>query len=109
MEFTPDYIEYVLGVLLSIAVGFLIVYIKKLIGTEKVQYIQQELKAKEELAKIAVKFVEQAYKELKGEQKYIKASEWLSTESSRVGLKLTPEQVRGLIESAVKTMKDDFW
>jgi LL-H family phage holin len=69
---------------------------------------KQTLAQKQELVAIAVKMVEQMYKELDGEEKYNKAVEWVTAEATRLGIKITENEMRGLIESAVKTFKDQF-
>ncbi|WP_222927706.1 phage holin [Biomaibacter acetigenes] len=70
--------------------------------------IQEELTAKQELALLAVRFVEQVYKDLHGEEKYQKAAEWLVEQAAKIGLNLTAEEVKGLIEAALREMKDVF-
>ncbi|TEB06364.1 phage holin [Pelotomaculum propionicicum] len=81
-------------------------YLRRRLGTERLQKIQQELAAKQSLARLAVLFVEQAYRDLDGPEKYAKAAEWLSGRAKEYGIALTPEQIKGLIESAVRTFKD---
>jgi LL-H family phage holin len=69
---------------------------------------KQTLTQKQELVAIAVKMVEQLYKDLGGEEKYNKAVEWITIEAKKMGIKITENEMRGLIEAAVKTFKDQF-
>ena len=59
------------------------------------------LLTQETLVAAAVEFVEQIYSSLKGEQKYEQALFWLSDAFARRGFKVTEEELRGMIESAV--------
>jgi LL-H family phage holin len=96
--------EFLKPVLLAIA-GFLgyqvAIFIRRYVD-------RQTLAQKQELVTIAVKMVEQMYKDLGGEEKYNKAVEWITAEAKRLGIKITENEMRGLIESAVKTFKDQF-
>ena len=96
---------YILAALVAAAI---IAYLKKKLGTEKLQQIETELLAKQELAFLSVRFVEQVYKDLHGEEKYNKAAEWLAARIQERGLKITPDEVKGLIEAALRTLKDEF-
>jgi hypothetical protein len=80
-------------------------YLRRKIGTERIKKIQAELAAKTELTAAAVNLAEQAYKDLDGAGKYDKALEWLSTQALKVGLKITVDEAKGLIESAVLALK----
>jgi len=82
--------------------------IRQRIGVEKMKQADIALNAKQELAMLAVKFVEQAYKDLHGQDKYGKAAEWLADRAKEYGLRITPDEVKGLIEGALRTFKDAF-
>jgi len=97
-----------LAILIPILVGFIMEYLRRKLGTEKMKRIQEELAAKQELALLAVRFVEQVYIDLRGEEKYQKAAEWLVVQAAKVGLKLTADEVKGLIEAALRELKDAF-
>jgi Phage holin protein (Holin_LLH). len=88
-----------------ILAGLLAKYLLNKIGTEKVNKIQAELATKTELTAAAVTFAEQAYKDLDGAGKYEKALAWLADQAKKVGLKITVDEAKGLIESAVLAMK----
>ena len=81
-------------------------YIRRKIGTERIKRIQAELATKTALTTAAVTFAEQAYKDLDGEAKYEAALEWLTDQALSVGLKITVDEARGLIESAVLALKN---
>jgi LL-H family phage holin len=94
--------------LFTVIAVFLANYIKKRIGVERIKQIEAEIAAKQELAQLAVRFVEQVYKDLHGEEKYNKAAEWLTNRIKELGLNITEEEVKGLIEAAIRTFKDTF-
>ena len=98
--------------LLAIILPFLAVaaveLLRRKLGVEKMQRIQKELEAKQELATLSVMFVEQAYQEYKGPQKYHTAAEWLSKRAQEQGLKISAEEIQGLIEAALRGFKDEF-
>lgn len=98
----------VLVLLATVAAGYAVAWFRKRLGVEGMKRIEAELAAKQELAALAVRFVEQVYKDLHGEEKYNKAAEWLVAQAAKVGLKLTPEEVKGLIEAALRELKDAF-
>jgi len=97
-----------LAILIPVLAALAVEYLRRRLGTEKIKRIQEELAAKQELATLAVRFVEQVYKDLKGEEKYQKAAEWLVAQAEKVGLKLTADEVKGLIEAALRELKDAF-
>ncbi len=102
-------VTYDLLLLLSTVIAvFLANYIKKRIGVERVKQIEAEIAAKQELAQLAVRFVEQVYRDLHGEEKYNKAAEWLAARAQEHGLKLTADEIKGLIEAALRQLKDAF-
>lgn len=95
-------------VLIPILVAMVAEYVRRRLGTERLQRIKEELATKQVLALAAVRFVEQVYKDLHGEEKYQKALEWLSTQLAQYGLKATPDELRGLIEAVLRALKDEL-
>lgn len=69
----------------------------------------EELLLKEEWVESAVYFAEQTYGHLKGPQQYEKAVEWLSKRAIEKGVKITPDEIKGLIEAAVLKMKEGWF
>jgi LL-H family phage holin len=66
--------------------------------------IVEQIMAKEELALIAVQFVEQTYWRLSGPEKLNAAVEWLSKQLKAKNINVTPNEIHALIESAVYEM-----
>lgn len=99
----------VLAILITVAVAMLIGWLKKKLGVEGLKKVQEELTTKQELALLAVKAVEQVWGGvLHGDEKVEKAAEFISTQAAKAGLTISPEEIRTLIEWAVRTMKDEF-
>lgn len=98
----------IIAVLVPVLVGYLVAWLQKRLGVEKMQQIKQEIETKQELARIAVQFVQQAYKDLGGPEKYEKAAEWLSNMATQMGLKLSANEVKALIEAALKQLKAEL-
>jgi len=96
-----------LALLIPILVGYAIAWLQKRIGTEKMEVLVRELATKRELARVAVLFVQQAYKDLGGAVKYDKAAVWLSDAADKIGIKLSDEEIKGLIEAALKELKTE--
>lgn len=95
-------------VLLPVLAAMLVEWLRRRLGLEKMQRIQKELETKQELAGLAVRLVEQSYNDLQGEEKYNQAAEWLVTQAQQRGINITADEVKGLIEAAVRTAKDIF-
>lgn len=97
-------LEIILPVLAALAVE----YIRRAMGTEKMKKVQEELATKQDLAATAVQFAQQAYGDLGGPERYEKAAQWLSDVAVKQGIKLSSDEIQGLIESAVLVAKDAF-
>lgn len=97
-----------LAILIPVLAALAVEYLRRRLGTEKVKRIQEELAAKQELATLAVRFAEQVYRDLHGPDKYQKAAEWLAARAGEHGLKLTADEIKGLIEAALRQLKDAF-
>lgn len=78
------------------------------LSVEGLRRIQTELETKRELAELAVRFVEQVYRDLHGEEKFQKAAEWLAERARERGLQITADEIRGLIEATLRALKDQF-
>ena len=94
--------------LATVAAGYAVAWLRKRLGVEGMKRIEAELATKQELAALAVRFVEQVYRDLHGEQKYQKAAEWLAAQAGELGLGITADEVKGLIEAALRAFKDEF-
>lgn len=95
-------------ILLPVLAAMLVEWLRRRLGLEKMQKIQKELETKQELAGLAVRLVEQSYQDLKGEEKYNQAADWLVTQAQQRGINVTADEVKGLIEAAVRAFKDEF-
>lgn len=74
------------------------------VGKEAVQFLRSH--QKEKWAVLAVKFVEESFKDLEGKDKFVKAADWLVGQLSRLGIKnVSNEELEGLIQSAVNELK----
>lgn len=98
----------VLILLATIAAGYAVAWLRKRLGVEGMRRIEAELATKQELAALAVRFVEQVYRDLHGEAKYQKAAEWLAARIGELGLAVTADEVKGLVEAALRAFKDKF-
>lgn len=97
-----------LGILIPALCLIVIELIRRKLGLEKMKKIQAELETKQELASLAVQFVQQGYKELNGQNKYNRAAEWLAARVRERGIKVTADEIKGLIEAALRSLKDEF-
>jgi len=88
--------------LTSMAMQALFTYLKR-------KGVIEAIVAKEELAMIAVQFVQQAYQDFGGEEKFGAAMEYLSYSLSKHGLKISAAEMESLIESAVYEMKQAWF
>ena len=91
-------------VLAVMAVG----WIRERIGVEGMEKVEMELYAKQELARLAVRSVEQVYRDIGGAKKLDHALNWLGYQLKERGFKLDDDEMRGLIEAALREMKDAF-
>ena len=102
------FIQNILYLVITAGVAIAAEYIRRRLGLEKLKQIQEELATKKELALIAVKFVMQAYKDLNGPEKFKKAADWLANQAKAAGLKITSEEIKALIEWALREIKDQL-
>ncbi len=107
-EVVAPLLQDALLLLVTVLAGFMVAWLKKRLGVEGMKKIETELALKQELAFLAVRFVEQAFKDLKGEEKYTQAAKWLSERAGEIGLNITTREIKGLIEAALRTFKDEF-
>lgn len=101
-------IQYIVGLILTVAIGFVINYIKKKIDIDTLHHIQKEFETKQILATMAVRFVEQAYTDFRGDEKLNKASDWLAEKLNSLGIKSNSSEIRVLIESSLKILQEQF-
>ncbi|MDZ4042899.1 MAG: phage holin, LLH family [Eubacteriales bacterium] len=97
-----------LSILIPLAVAACAEFVRRRLGVERIRKVQAELRTKQELAFVAVKFAEQFIKDGGGREKYEAASEWLSAQASKQGIKISSSEIRGLIEWALRDIKDEL-
>lgn len=98
----------VLAILLPVLAVMLAEWLRRKLGVERLQRVQRELETKKELAALAVQFVEQAYRDLHGEDKYNQAAIWLASQAMDRGINITTDEIQGLVEAALRAFKDEF-
>lgn len=98
----------VMAVIIPVLAAMAVELIRRKLGTEKFQQIQWELANKKELAKLAVQFVEQAYQDLHGQEKFNVAAKWMADQAINKGIQISAGEIKGLIEAALRQMKDSF-
>lgn len=97
-----------LSVLIPALAAMAVELLRRKLGAEKMIAIQQELSAKQELGLMAVRFAEQAYKDYNGVKRYGIAAQYLSSQARVRGLKLSEQEIRFIIESSLRMLKDNF-
>lgn len=107
-EVLIDVAKGILSILIPIGAGLAVEFVRRRLGLERARQIQAELRTKQELAFMAVKFAEQFYKDCVGEEKYRAAANWLSDQVRKVGIQISGEEIRGLIEWALREIKDEL-
>ena len=98
----------VLAILAPVLAALIVELLRRKLGTEKLKQVKEELASKQELALLAVRFVEQVYIDLHGPEKYDKAAWWLANRALEKGIMLQTDEIKGLIEAALRQMKDAF-
>lgn len=97
-----------LAVVIPVAVAAGLEWLRRKMGVEKLRRIQEELQTKKDMALIAVKYVEQAWKGASGPEKYNAAAAWLAAQAARAGITLSDDEIKGLIEWALRNIKDEL-
>src|SRR5690554_2345370 len=94
--------------LIPVGIGVLVKLVYDKIGTERVRKYAKELEAKEALAIMAVRATEQIYYDIKGPAKLEKAMSWMIEQCGKAGLSFTKNEIQGLIEYALRLIKDEL-
>ncbi len=63
---------------------------------------------KEDVVKQAVLYIQQEYETLGGPDKLQKAIAWATAQLNAKGIQVTPDEIAGLIGTALKLLKKDF-
>ena len=94
--------------LICIVMPFIMIWLKSRLGIERMAKIEAELKLREDIVLLGVRFIEQVYGDLDGPDKYNSAVNWIVIELGKVGIIVTEEDLQGLIESTIRALKDEF-
>jgi LL-H family phage holin len=98
-------IAEILGLIFSY---FIIVFLKKKIGIENLKKIETELQTNQELAKLAILYVQKNFKNVDNETKFNEAYIALSEMLERKGITLNETEIKVLIEGVLKVLKKQF-
>ncbi len=101
-QFFAEYGVTLIYTIVTAIFGYLGITAKKLIGN----YFAD--KEKREIAQTVVKFVEQVYKDIHGEEKLMKALEAASTMLKERGISYSELEMRMLIEASVAEFNKAF-
>ena len=102
VEFINEYGLQIMYTIVTAIAGWIGIVIKNL----ATKYIND--KTKKEVARNAVKFVEQVYKDLHGEEKLAEALQAASEMLAEKGISASELELRVLIEAAVAEFNDAF-
>lgn len=99
MEQLLDSIQVALMPLL----GTIITGVITFVGVKVNEYLKTKLntQTKKDVAKSTVKYIEQVYKDIHGQEKFEKAKDKLIEQLNLQGIKITEEEIDFLIEAAV--------
>lgn len=100
-----EVLKVVVLAIVSVGAAVFIAYLRRKGWLEAVR---TELLAKQELAAVAVRFAEQLYQNYDGPEKYVNASKWLEARLAEKSILVSDEEIRGLIEAALREIKDQF-
>ena len=103
-EVMPAILQLLATVILGL-IGWMVPKIKKYFDDKG---ITQKLEQYDYLADIAVRAVEQIYQNEDGATKKQKTKEFIIDSMDNLGLNITPQQLDMFIESAVKSIKDEW-
>lgn len=101
-EFIQEYGTQMLFALLTTLAGYVGIAVKKLYE----KYVTD--RTKQEVVKIAVRAVEQLYKELHGEEKLEKALMYASDMLETRGISISSVELRLMVEAAVREFNEAF-
>ncbi len=98
-----------IGTILGFALAsFTLFLIKNISSSHRFDKKLKEIGVKKELSLLAVKFIEQKFKESNNQEKFDKASEWLFQVLSDSGIYVEEKEIEGLIEAALKSFKETY-
>lgn len=95
----------VLMVIATVGAGFLVAFLKKKLGVEKLRKLQQESEFIKEVVKAGVQYAEQRFQ---SGEKLDEAIKWITTSLNAKGFIVSEKEVEGLIEATIRQFKDEF-
>ena len=98
-------IGWALGALLALAIIWLAPRVAAWLSIHGKGVFWDRLK---EIARQAVRYAQQYFGDKSGDERYEKAAEWFLSMVAQFGWKVNPGLVRGIIESALRTLKDHY-
>lgn len=101
-EFINQYGLQIMYAIITAIAGYIGIVVKNLVA----KYLND--KTKRDVAKIAVQFVEQVYKDIHGEEKLTEALVAASEMLAEKGISVTDLELRVLIEAAVAEFNEAF-
>lgn len=99
------FVQEILMILVTAGVAFFVAFLKKKLGVEKIKKLQQESEFIKQIVLAGVQYAEQRYK---SGEKLDKAAEWITARLNERGIKISQEEVEGLIEATLRQLKDQF-
>jgi LL-H family phage holin len=102
----------VVGDVLSVAAvgiaGLLVALLQKKLGVTQLQKVNQAIQAKHDLAIQAVQAVQQQFNDAGGQEKLGAAIDYLQAAAASHGIKISDDEIEGLVHSALKLAKLTF-
>ena len=98
-------IAEIVGLILSY---FIIVFLKKKVGVENLKKINTELQTNQELARLAILYVQKNFKNADDETKFNEAYIALSEMLGSKGITMSETEIKVLIEGVLKVLKKQF-
>lgn len=101
-------LEQVLYVVVTVALGFLIKFLRERGYIEKAKQVQIDDNLKRAASELAVLAVQQLYRDLDGKEKFNHATQYVSGYLSERGIKISDTEIKILLESSIKLAKKQF-
>lgn len=105
MDVLSSLINDILILVATVGAGYLVLFLKKRLGVEKLRKLQHESELIREVVEAGVRYAEQKFN---SGEKLDAAAEWIAQMLEKRGIHTTPEEIHGLIESTVRKFKDEF-
>lgn len=98
-------LQDILLLVVTVGVGFVVAFLKKKLGVEKLRKLQQESEFIREVVKAGVEYAEQRFD---SGEKLDAAISWITEVLNQKGIIVSEKEVEGLIESTIRQLKDEF-